>query len=52
MKWAKMSTGLNLDIPSLFFFTDKLDELRNDLLTKNVTVGEILNMPSVRMFNL
>ncbi|MGI0532111.1 VOC family protein [Bacillus pfraonensis] len=48
---AKMSPGLNLGTPSLMFFTDNLDELRNDLLNKNITVGKIVNMPFGRVFN-
>ncbi|MEM1505199.1 VOC family protein [Domibacillus sp. 8LH] len=50
---AKMSPGLNLDTPSLMFFTADFDQLYKDLLNKNVTVGEIVNMPSDkgRVFN-
>ncbi|MCM3790569.1 VOC family protein [Domibacillus indicus] len=50
---AKMSPGLNLDTPSLMFFTADFDQLYNDLSNKNVTVGEIVNMPSDkgRVFN-
>lgn len=48
---AKMSPGLNLGTPSLMFFTENLDKLHNDLSNKNVTVGEIINMPSGRVFN-
>jgi len=48
---AKMSPGLNLDPPSLMFFTENLDQLHQDLSSKNITVGEIINMPSGRVFN-
>ncbi|MFC0273404.1 VOC family protein [Metabacillus herbersteinensis] len=48
---AKMSPGLNLGTPSLMFFTENLDKLHNDLSSKNITVGEIVNMPSGRVFN-
>ncbi|EEM18299.1 Glyoxalase/bleomycin resistance protein/dioxygenase [Bacillus pseudomycoides DSM 12442] len=48
---AKMSPGLNLGTPSLMFFSENLDELRSTLLNKNITVGEIVNMPSGRVFN-
>jgi lactoylglutathione lyase len=48
---AKMSPGLNLGTPSLMFFSGNLDELRSDLSNKNVKVGEIVNMPSGRVFN-
>jgi lactoylglutathione lyase len=48
---AKMSPGLNLDTPSLMFFSENLEQLHGDLLNKNITVGEIVNMPSGRVFN-
>ncbi|WP_458412527.1 VOC family protein [Schinkia sp. CFF1] len=48
---AKMSPELNLGTPSLMFFSEKIDELHSDLLNKNVTVGEIVNMPTGRVFN-
>ncbi|WP_160723681.1 VOC family protein [Bacillus sp. USDA818B3_A] len=48
---AKMSPELNLATPSLMFFTENLEQLHSDLLKKNITVGEIVNMPSGRVFN-
>ncbi|WP_369899569.1 VOC family protein [Bacillus manliponensis] len=48
---AKMSPGLNLGTPSLMFFSNNLDKLYTDLSNKNVTVGEMVNMPSGRVFN-
>ena len=48
---SKMSPGLNLDTPSLMFFTEKLEELHSDLSNKNIKVGDIVNMPSGRVFN-
>lgn len=48
---AKMSPGLNLGTPSLMFFSENLVQLHNDLSNKNITVGEIVNMPSGRVFN-
>ncbi len=48
---AKMSPGLNLGTPSLMFFTENLDQFYNKLSSKNITVGEIVNMPSGRVFN-
>ena len=48
---AKMSPGLNLGTPSLLFFSENLDELHRDLSGKNITVGEIVNMPTGRVFN-
>ncbi|MEH6889123.1 VOC family protein [Bacillus sp. JJ864] len=48
---AKMSPELNLGTPSLMFFSKNFDNLYSDLSNKNVTVGEIVNMPSGRVFN-
>ncbi len=48
---AKMSPGMNLGTPSLLFFSENIEELRNDLMNKNVKVGDIVTMPSGRVFN-
>ncbi|GAE31972.1 VOC family protein [Halalkalibacter hemicellulosilyticus] len=48
---AKMSPELNLGTPSLMFFSENIDELYTDLSNKNIKVGEIVNMPSGRVFN-
>jgi len=48
---AKMAPELNLGTPSLMFFSDSFDELYTDLTNKNIKVGEIVNMPSGRVFN-
>lgn len=48
---AKMSPGLNLGTPSLMFFSENLDKLYDYLSSKNIKVGEIVNMPSGRVFN-
>jgi lactoylglutathione lyase len=48
---AKMQPELNLGTPSLMFFSKNFDNLYSDLLNKNVTVGEIVNMPSGKVFN-
>ncbi|MCM3666064.1 VOC family protein [Mesobacillus subterraneus] len=48
---AQMSPGLNLGTPSLMFFSENLDQLHSKLSDKNITVGEIVNMPSGRVFN-
>ncbi|WP_144475660.1 VOC family protein [Cytobacillus oceanisediminis] len=48
---SKMSPGLNLGTPSLMFFTENLEQLHRDLSGKGITVGEIVNMPSGRVFN-
>ncbi|MGG1400810.1 VOC family protein [Bacillus salipaludis] len=48
---AKMQPELNLGTPSLMFFTKNFDHLHNNLTNKNVTVGEIVNMPTGRVFN-
>ncbi|UVI33404.1 VOC family protein [Paenibacillus spongiae] len=48
---AKMSPGLNLGTPSLMFFSENFDQLRSDLLNKNIKVGETVALPSGRVFN-
>ncbi|MGK7377184.1 VOC family protein [Planococcus sp. 1R117A] len=48
---AQMSPELNLGTPSLMFFTENLDQLYNKLSEQNITVGEIVEMPSGRVFN-
>ena len=48
---AKMSPGLNLDTPSIMFFSENLDQLHSDLSDKKITVGEIIDMPSGKVFN-
>lgn len=48
---AKMSPGLNLGTPSLMFFTENFEQLHGDLSNKSVTVGDIVTMPSGRVFN-
>ncbi|WP_404321572.1 VOC family protein [Cytobacillus firmus] len=48
---AKMSPGLNLGTPSLMFFTEDLERLHSDFSNKGITVGEIAEMPSGRVFN-
>ncbi|MGM0920588.1 MAG: VOC family protein [Bacillota bacterium] len=48
---AKMQPELNLGTPSLMFFTENLDQLHSHLVNKNVTVGEVVNIPSGRVFN-
>ncbi|MFT9596317.1 VOC family protein [Mesobacillus sp.] len=47
----KMSPGLNLGTPSLMFYSENLEKFRSDLSNTNVFVGEIVNMPSGRVFN-
>ena len=42
---AKMSPEVNLETPSLLFFTENLDQLYKDFSDKNITVGEIVNVP-------
>jgi lactoylglutathione lyase len=48
---AKFSPGVNLDTPSLLFYTKDLDQLYTDYQAKNITVGEIVTMPTGRVFN-
>lgn len=48
---AKFSPELNLGTPSLMFFSQDIDQLRNELVNKKVTVGDIVEMPTGRVFN-
>ncbi len=48
---AKMQPELNVGTPSLLFFTENVDELYSDLTAKGVTVGEMVSMPSGKVFN-
>ena len=48
---AKMSPGLNLGTPSLMFYSNNVEEFRTHLSNKNVVVGEIVNIPSGKVFN-
>lgn len=48
---AKMQPELNLQTPSLLLFSEKLDELYKDFKDKQITVGDMVTMPSGRVFN-
>jgi lactoylglutathione lyase len=48
---AKMSPGVNLETPSLMFFTKELEQLYKDFAGKNITVGEMVDIPGGRVFN-
>lgn len=48
---AQMQPELNLNTPSIMFYTDDLDELNQAFGEKGITVGEIVNMPTGRVFN-
>lgn len=48
---AKMSPDLNLGTPSLMFFTEDIEKLYQDFSDKNITVGEMVDMPSGKVFN-
>lgn len=48
---SEMQPELNLNTPSLMFFSENLDGLYKEFSDKNITVGEIVTMPSGRIFN-
>lgn len=48
---AQLDTGLNLDTPSLLFYTDNFEPLHRQLTDQGVTVGDIVEMPTGRTFN-
>jgi lactoylglutathione lyase len=48
---AKMQPELNLNTPSLLFFSENLEALYQDFKEKEITVGELVTMPTGRVFN-
>lgn len=48
---AKMNPGMNLGTPSIMYFTDVFDTLYSDLKNKGIKVGDIMALPSGRVFN-
>lgn len=48
---AKMEPDLNLGTPSLMFYTKDVDQLYSDFQSKNIKVGEIVELPSGKVFN-
>ncbi|AGK53237.1 VOC family protein [Bacillus sp. 1NLA3E] len=48
---AKMHPELNLNTPSLMFYSEDVDKLYQDFLDKNIKVGEMVNMPNGKVFN-
>ncbi|WKA54196.1 VOC family protein [Planococcus shixiaomingii] len=48
---AKMSPELNLGTPSLMFFTDNVEELYREYSDRGITVGEIVELPTGKVFN-
>lgn len=48
---AKMSPELHLGTPSLLFFTEDLDQFYKHLASHEVTLGDIVTMPTGRVFN-
>lgn len=48
---AKMQPELNLKTPSLMFFAEDLDSLYKEFSDKNIKVGEMVTMPSGKVFN-
>ncbi|MGG0668578.1 VOC family protein [Lederbergia citrisecunda] len=48
---AKLQPELNLQTPSLLLFTENLDALYEELKSKQVKVGELVTMPTGRVFN-
>lgn len=48
---AGMNPDMNLGTPSLMLYTDRFDDLYSDLKNKGITVGDIVDFPSGRVFN-
>jgi len=48
---AQMNPEMNLGTPSIMYFTDHFEELYSDLKNKNIKVGDVMALPSGRVFN-
>jgi len=48
---AEMQPELNLNTPSIMFFTENLDQLYSHFINEQIKVGEIVELPSGRVFN-
>jgi len=48
---ANMEPELNLGTPSLMFYSDDVEQLYGELANKEVTLGEMVNLPSGKVFN-
>jgi lactoylglutathione lyase len=48
---AKMQPELNLNTPSLMFFSENIENLYKDFSDKNITVGDMVTMPTGKVFN-
>lgn len=48
---AQMNPGMNLGTPSIMFYADNFDALYADLKNKGIKVGDIVEIPSGRVFN-
>lgn len=48
---AKMGAGINLETPSLLFFTENIEKLHAKLASNNVFIGEVVDTPLGKTFN-
>ncbi|MFC4401612.1 VOC family protein [Gracilibacillus xinjiangensis] len=48
---AELEPEMNLGTPSLMFYSDKIELLREKLLEHKFPAGEITNLPSGKVFN-
>lgn len=48
---AKMEPYLNLGTPSLMFFTEDVESLYEEFKEKEITVGDLVEIPSGKVFN-
>ncbi|WP_102693475.1 VOC family protein [Rummeliibacillus pycnus] len=48
---AKMEPYLNVGPPSLMFFTDNVENLYEEFKAKEITVGDLVEIPSGKIFN-
>lgn len=48
---AAMQPELHLHTPSIMFYSDDIDQLYEEYIGKNITVGDKVNMPAGKVFN-
>lgn len=48
---ARLEPEVNLGAPSLLFYADNLEQVYKEFQDKNITVGDIVNVPEGKVFN-
>lgn len=50
-KIQSLDLGISTETPSLMFATDDIEQLYQDYQDKDITVGDLVDMPQGRVFN-